>query len=365
MGTMVDSWKLATISMWVDNLAHSEVIKLIENTFTWDDLWEAAVEVYQLCAARDMATKIPRNRDLGVEKNRVAILGSNLVASLQELKGKDDRPIFVVSSSNLYQVPGVIKDTVQADPAVTARLSSIEKMVENLSKGFKEIKAAQPSQWPSLQVNGEPLQGGGGQGGQHLGTRNRGGSVTAGFRARSPSLKRSAEDAQITEVYTPVPAQQSAWSEVVKKNQGRKQRPVQHGIAKVNVVGGEAAPYDVVIGNTNPGSTKEIIIEVLQKVALQVSEEFKPEEPLEVLEVECLTKPRDDGRRIWVKTWRVQVPNKFKEYMERPEAYPSGWTARKYFPPKAPRPPVPDLVPTAAQPPVKRANVGGPPHLIN
>ena len=93
MDTMVDSWKLATINMWVDNLAYSEVIKLIENTFTWEELWEAAVEVNQLCAARDMATKIPRNRDLGVEKNRVAVLGSNLVASLQELKGKDDRTI--------------------------------------------------------------------------------------------------------------------------------------------------------------------------------------------------------------------------------------------------------------------------------
>ena len=106
-------------------------------------------------------------------------------------------------------------------------------------------------------------------------------------------------------------------------------RPVQYGVAKVNVAGGEAAPYDVVIGNTNPGSTKEIISEVLQKVALQVIEELKPQEPLQILEVECLTKPREDGRRVWVKTWRVQVPNKFKEYMERAEALSAGWTVRK------------------------------------
>ena len=88
-------------------------------------------------------------------------------------------------------------------------------------------------------------------------------------------------------------------------------------------------PYDVVIGNTNPGSTKEIISEVLQKVALQVIEELKPQEPLQILEVECLTKPREDGRKVWVKTWRVQVPNKFKEYMERAEALSAGWTVRK------------------------------------
>ena len=35
---------------------------------------------------------------------------------------------------------------------MTARLESIEKMVESLSKGFKEMKASQPSQWPALQV---------------------------------------------------------------------------------------------------------------------------------------------------------------------------------------------------------------------
>ena len=332
MGPVVDSWKLATITMWVDKVTYSEVIKLIENTFTWEELWEAAVEVNQLCADRDLTSKIPKNRDLGVEKDRVAVLGSNLLASLQELNSKANRPVFVVSSAALFQVPGVIKDTVQAEPAVTARLESIEKMVESLSKGFKEMKASQPSQWPALQVPSVPPAGQAGasvgKGDQHLGVRGRGGAnLTAGFRGRSPSLKRSATEVELN---SSTPAEETAWTDVVnRKNQGRKQRPVQYGVAKVNVAGGEAAPYDVVIGNTNPGSTKEIISEVLQKVALQVIEELKPKEPLQILEVECLTKPREDGRRVWVKTWRVQVPNKFKEYMERAEAFPAGWTVRK------------------------------------
>ena len=152
------------------------------------------------------------------------------------------------------------------------------------------------------------------------------------------------------------------------RNQGRKtkpQRPVQHGTAKVDVAGGEAAPYDVVIGNTNPGSTKDIISEVLKKVSQQVPEDMKLQYPLEILKVECLTKAREDGKRVWVKTWRVQVPNKFTEYMLRPEAYPAGWTTRKYFPPRAQRPPVPNIDPTVGQPPVKRANVGGPPHSLS
>ena len=48
---------------------------------------------------------------------------------------------YVVSSGNLFQVPGVIKDNVNDEPAVTARLDNIEKMVENLTKGFNEMKA--------------------------------------------------------------------------------------------------------------------------------------------------------------------------------------------------------------------------------
>ena len=99
--------------------------------------------------------------------------------------------------------------------------------------------------------------------------------------------------------------------------------------------------------------------DVLKNVAEGIQEDFKLTEPLEILEVECLTKPRTDGRRIWIKTWRVQVPNRFKEHMQRPEAYPTGWTSRKYFPPRAQRPEVADLYPTGAQPPVKKPNLEG------
>ena len=151
------------------------------------------------------------------------------------------------------------------------------------------------------------------------------------------------------------------WTDVVKSKpgskQGRRPRPVQHGTAKVNVVGGEAAPFNIVIGNTHPDSTEEIIKNVLIKVAESMEGEHKLEEKLHILEAECLTKPREDGRRIWSKTWRIQVPDRFKSHMMKLEAVPSGWTSRKYFPPRDPRPPVPALDPTQAQPPSKRPNL--------
>ena len=199
-----------------------------------------------------------------------------------------------MTSSNLPQVPGVIKDSVQAEPAVTARLDNIEKMVESLTKGFKEIKSTKQNQWPAIQVNGVPahVQAGHSQAnGQELGAvpRRETGAVSAATRERSPSLKRSAEDAQLENV--PGAAGQpkeASWSQVVGRNQGqgRRQRPVQYGTSKVHVAGGEARPYDVVVGNTNPGSTDEIIKTVLKNISENMPEELKLETPSEISEVE-------------------------------------------------------------------------------
>ena len=101
------------------------------------------------------------------------------------------------------------------------------------------------------------------------------------------------------------------------------------------------------------------MIEEVLKKADNLPEVLKLDVRLEIIEVECLTKPRDDGSRIWSKTWRVQVPNQFREHMMRPEAYPAGWNSRRYFPPRSQRAPVPELDPTGSQPPVKRPNRQG------
>jgi tetrahydromethanopterin S-methyltransferase subunit G len=70
------------------------------------------------------------------------VLSNAMLLSLDELKARVDKPVFIVSSTNLFKVPGVVKDCVQAEPAVTSRLDNIEKMVESLAKGFKDMKAS-------------------------------------------------------------------------------------------------------------------------------------------------------------------------------------------------------------------------------
>ena len=100
----------------------------------------------------------------------------------------------------------------------------------------------------------------------------------------------------------------------------------------------------------------------MKKFSEAMAGDLKLAEPLEILEVECLTKPREDGRKLWTKNWRVQVPNRLREHMLRPEDYPVGWSSRRSCPAMAPRQAVPALDPTNQQSAQKKPNLGqGPP----
>ena len=183
----MESWKLATISMWAQRLDKAEALNLIVKNFTWNDLWESASEINRLCKARDMSKHIPKNQDQGDLKDRVRVLGNAMLESLQELKNREDNPVFVVTSEQLFNVPGVVKDNVQTEPAVTARLDNIEQMVEALTKGFNEMKTVKNihpcvEQFPSLKVNGEAVHDGLGQTGAQGG---------GGVRTRIPPSQHS------------------------------------------------------------------------------------------------------------------------------------------------------------------------------
>ena len=322
----------------------------------------------------------------GELKDRVRVLGTAVLSSLQELKNHADPPVFVVTSASLGMVPGVVKSNLKAEPAVASRLDNMEKMLETLSKGMQEMKDNQKTQsqiqWPDLQLNGVPLQqtdkaaehaqGPGRHGGVQVdprtGARNKLLPVGGlGLRSRSDSRKRKAEqELQAQREQQVVDAQDNTqhgdrqgWNDVAAgRGRGRREK-VQYGTSNLRVSGGDAAPYDVFVGNTHPDSTEEVIKDVLKKVSESMPEELKLSEPLEILEVECLTKQRDDGRPLWTKNWRVRVENKFREHMLRPEAFPAGWTSRRYFPPRDPRPKVASLDPTQpGQQTWKRPNLG-------
>ena len=105
-----------------------------------------------------------------------------------------------------------------------------------------------------------------------------------------------------------------------------------YGKSNVDIPGGEAAPYEVFIGNTHPDSTEEKISEVLIKYSDMFNGDEKLASPLNILKVTCLSKPNSSGEPLRTKCWKVQVPNKFREHMIKDEAYPYGWSHRRFFP---------------------------------
>ena len=81
------------------------------------------------------------------------------------------------------------------------------------------------------------------------------------------------------------------------------------------------------MGNTTTRATKDIIASVLMKCA----KGLEPSTLFNVVDVEQLAVHLVNPR---TKCWKVVVPYKYKQLMEKDELYPSGWTHRKFFGPR-------------------------------
>ena len=92
---------------------------------------------------------------------------------------------------------------------------------------------------------------------------------------------------------------------------------------KVDEVADYVAPVEYYIGNTSNRTTEDDIKTVLTKCAAPVP----GGENLIVEKVELLTKELNPR----TKCWKVVIPYKFKEIMDKDEVYPSGWKHRKFF----------------------------------
>ena len=88
-----------------------------------------------------------------------------------------------------------------------------------------------------------------------------------------------------------------------------------------------------------------MIVKYLNECFEIASSEIKPEGPFEIMKIECCTKPRDDGKEPWCLNWRVTLDHRFSDYILKPDAIPVGWTSRRYYPPRAKRPPPAELHP--------------------
>ena len=83
------------------------------------------------------------------------------------------------------------------------------------------------------------------------------------------------------------------------------------------------APAEFYIGNTDCRTNEETIKTVLLRCAAAV----EGASDLVVDKVELLTKEKDPR----TKCWKVVVPFRFKNIMEKDEVYPAGWKHRTFF----------------------------------
>ena len=106
--------------------------------------------------------------------------------------------------------------------------------------------------------------------------------------------------------------------------QNRKRRPVNHGSSQVEL-GDDAlaAPVEFYVGNTTP-AVKAVLMKCAKGV--DTNTQFK------VLEVVQLAKHIENPR---TKCWKVVVPYKCKDIMEKDDMYPAGWCHRKFFFPRS------------------------------
>ena len=215
-------------------------------------------------------------------------IAKDLVDVLFDIDKIVDCPRFMVTSRELCQVPLVPSAGNSEVVPLGSRMEELENTVGKLVKCFKEFKtsavAPAPASFASVAAPSRPVHGGQngvGVGGSFGGARPKdnpfsgrsvqnkvGGGTMQAARFYREMLMSLSEKRKVDE------DDQTDQAENANANGGeyqyphkRRARKVNYGKCSVEIAGGEAAPYEVFVGNTNPASTPEIIGDVLKKCA--------------------------------------------------------------------------------------------------
>ena len=349
----IGHWLVATIAMWSDSIVKQDCIEMLVKTVKYDELEEAR-SVISAHHEKFPVMKIP-----AVQSGEAVTLATRLFDKIVDLKNMELG--FFVPFTQLHLVPGVKKTGGSADceAAISARMSRVELQQESILDMLREMKnqnqraVQQPA--PALQVNGAPAAGS--SFGPAL-ERTRAQQQQHGGRPRSNSTSKRLRMEMEGGASGTAPGANvgggennpdgNTYRDVVRR---RRHRQGVQGTSKVVIKEAAAiAPVEFHIGNTHVDSDGDTVKRVLKLVASALPAEMALDGELEVEVVECLTKEKE-GYKPWCKNWRVRVPQKHKQHMMRPEALPEGWTSRRFYPARAPRPPPPPAhgLPTAAQ----------------
>ena len=327
---------LGTVHMWHLRGHRSNAVDLIVRHFSAIELLEARKKLTSAVGADADLVVSRRDSDHRSAAEAHAI---DLLDQFVELDRQKKLPVIVVPSTQLAKVP-VSTLLTSDDVAVSARLENLEKSMKLLSDTVTSKMSGLATGMfagARARVNSNSGGRGGGQGQEGLQGPPQI-SVTppgglAGVASWADVANTGAAGFQGPQVVgrgrVGSDAEKRKWEgdqntfRVPGRQRGRK---VAIGKSTVAVDdGGEAAPLEYYVGNTTPRASPDIIKAVLVKCAAELQTE------LQVIEVTCLTYGLDNPR---TKSWKVKVPYKYKELMEKNELYPEGWTYRKFFAPR-------------------------------
>ena len=316
----VDSYLLATVIMWLDKTTVSNTERLMEQYFKYEQVHEAQTILSEKMKKKKPTDKRPTNM------RRLQTSAAELVALLQELQAQGETKLVkvVVTPASLAMVPLMESTWGEGEVSTAARLLNLERQMTEMRVEVARV-ASTPAPAPTYRDIVAKKDG------------------LVGQKAKVKPVPKDVTAEPIIDQGGNM-EEEEPFQVVAKKKWKKAPRKVQYGTGQVTAGGasGEAAPYEIWIGNTHPGSTPEIVREVLVECGRRM-EGGGLEEELTILEVECLTKARDDGKEPHTKQWRVKVPNRFREHMKQPAAYQVGWSSRRFFPARSSRPKVAEL----------------------
>ena len=208
---------------------------------------------------------------------------------------------------------------------------------------LNSLASGQAPSTPALQVNGNPANFG--QALDRSRSRDGGnGAIPKKNHRGEPSPKRKREDggaeAAGAEAAGAEEDKKDDYVTVVKKPKQKQKPKVTFGKSKAAITAVAAVkPVDFFIAGTSTDCTEDMVKEVLVEVARTMPEGMELGCELEIESVTLVSKLREGQEKLYSKSWKVTVKEKFRTHMMRAESLPEGWHSRRFYPPRAPRPP--------------------------
>ena len=335
----LESIVLATVHMWTLSHHKTIVVPMILRHFVAADVYDCMCEL-----AVSVGIDKPKGHRNTVERSAGELYADELYDMITSLAANKTLPKIIVSSLALPMVPLATLRTSD-EVSISARLESLEtglrKLTDCVNKGGTRFN--QPEVTVTMPPIQQQQQGVGNTQGDQLQVERQntasfaavaasggtGGTGHAGQQrqrlgSQGRSQKRARNGSAVGE---------SDGEEPFKQVQNRRRRPVTYGSSQVDVGNdGLAAPVEFYVGNTTPAANVDIIKDVLVKCAKGIESDTQ----FSVLKVTQLAKHIENPR---TKCWKVEIPYKFKELMEKDEMYPTGWCHRKFFAPRRPENP--------------------------